>query len=319
MFKLYVTQSLALAFLITINSFSLHATCSKCLAHSLSDERTKLQITSMHLIRLIRQETLYDQVQQLEDNQLIKGEFFIFKRSEKGFFNLVDWNEKYDSERAVRSKYPSAIFSESPFESGRHLAIVDGSDDDFADEWVMSMNLCDGFLVHLNEFAKPFVLDVYPRLYAKLDASPQTGDSGVVPAQDIYFGPAIQNYQMKHFEDALYLFKRSAKVYNNSFALYNIALMHQKGLGGDPNPTKALRYMKRAARNDLSEAQFILSLWYKNGSEGIPADPEKSFAWAYIGALSGYEKSADLLLHHHFVQTFTPERILASFRANHRD
>jgi len=81
MFKLYVTQSLALAFLITINSFSLHATCSKCLAHSLSDERTKLQITSMHLIRLIRQETLYDQVQQLEDNQLIKGEFFIFKRS----------------------------------------------------------------------------------------------------------------------------------------------------------------------------------------------------------------------------------------------
>ena len=71
-------------------------------------------------------------------------------------------------------------------------------------------------------------------------------------------------------------------------ALYNFGCMQIEGKGMQPSQSKGMECVRRAATGGVAEAQFTVSIWYRDGSLGTKRDAKKAFDWALKAAKLGH-------------------------------
>jgi len=82
-------------------------------------------------------------------------------------------------------------------------------------------------------------------------------------------------------------------------ALYNFGCLQIEGKGVQPSQSKGMECVRRAATGGVAEAQFTVSIWYRDGSLGTKRDAKKAFDWALKAAKLGHAQVSALpcLLH----------------------
>jgi TPR repeat protein len=71
-------------------------------------------------------------------------------------------------------------------------------------------------------------------------------------------------------------------------ALYNFGCLQIEGKGMQPSQSKGMECVRRAATGGVAEAQFTVSIWYRDGSLGTKRDAKKAFDWALKAAKLGH-------------------------------
>jgi len=96
--------------------------------------------------------------------------------------------------------------------------------------------------------------------------------------------------------EVFYELQNSHSSYGNGYALYNVGLMHERGLGKVKQDIKiAVEYYKKAIKEEVHDAYCNLGNIYASGSgmeQGIPRDVMKGIELLTTGAEAGSRQSA---------------------------
>jgi TPR repeat protein len=96
--------------------------------------------------------------------------------------------------------------------------------------------------------------------------------------------------------EVFYELQNSHSSYGNGYALYNVGLMHERGLGKVKQDIKiAVEYYKKAIKEEVHDAYCNLGNIYALGSgmeQGIPRDVMKGIELLTTGAEAGSRQSA---------------------------
>ncbi len=83
---------------------------------------------------------------------------------------------------------------------------------------------------------------------------------------------------------------RKAAERGDAEAQYNLALMHDRGIGVEENDTEAMKWYRKAAEQGYAKAQYNLGMMYYFG-KGVPKDKVAAYQWILLAADQG-EKTA---------------------------
>lgn len=97
------------------------------------------------------------------------------------------------------------------------------------------------------------------------------------------FTEGYRNYELGNYDEALRWFKKGAEK-NLSDAQYGLASLYNSGRGVDKDYQQAFKWSLKAAEQGYPDAQFSLGVMYKNG-DGVEQDMNKAMEW--------YRKAAD--------------------------
>ncbi len=108
-------------------------------------------------------------------------------------------------------------------------------------------------------------------------------------------GDGMEAYKRGDYKAALIVWRPYAEQ-GSARAQYNIAVMHEKGLGVPKDSRMALGWMTRAAESGSSIAQKRLAMMYEQGHE-VRKDLETARKWYQSAAHQGDIKSQRRLAH----------------------
>jgi TPR repeat protein len=74
-------------------------------------------------------------------------------------------------------------------------------------------------------------------------------------------------------------------------ALYNFGVLQIEGRGVKPAQSKGMDAVLRAATGGIPEAQFTVSIWYRDGALGTKQDNKKAYEWAMKAAKQGHTQA----------------------------
>jgi len=111
--------------------------------------------------------------------------------------------------------------------------------------------------------------------------------------QSMALASGIAAYESKQFSRAVGLLRPLAEA-GEAQAQYRVAIMAQNGLGMQPNPLLAYRYMHAAAVAGLGLAQHGLGFMYLEGECTAP-DPHRAAAWFRKAADQGLAGAQSIL------------------------
>lgn len=77
-------------------------------------------------------------------------------------------------------------------------------------------------------------------------------------------------------------------------AQYLLGTMYDQALGVARDPTRALEWYHKAARQRWSPAQYMLGLIYAVGQQGVPQDYVQAHMWFAVAAAQGVVEAARL-------------------------
>ncbi|MEO0397896.1 MAG: peptidoglycan-binding protein [Pseudomonadota bacterium] len=79
--------------------------------------------------------------------------------------------------------------------------------------------------------------------------------------------------------DTVDLVKTAAQRANNDIAQYTFGVMHLRGIGVEQDGEAAVKWLDKAAKQDLAEAHYALGVVYRNGTTGLNSvSPDKAKA-----------------------------------------
>jgi uncharacterized protein len=110
---------------------------------------------------------------------------------------------------------------------------------------------------------------------------------------NIELNSGIEAFSAKNFRLAMQLLEPFADK-GNSEALYRVAIMYQNGLGHVPSCQRAFENMHKAAKNQHALAQHALGFMYLHG-ECITADSKKAIKWLTRAAKQNMKGSMETL------------------------
>jgi TPR repeat protein len=67
-----------------------------------------------------------------------------------------------------------------------------------------------------------------------------------------------------------------------------MALLHGTGQGVEKSNDKAVEWLKKAAGQQLPEAEYLLGVVYASGRYGVQRDEKEAIRWTRRAALQGY-------------------------------
>jgi len=79
---------------------------------------------------------------------------------------------------------------------------------------------------------------------------------------------------------------RKAAERGDAEAQYNLALMHDRGIGVEKNAAEALKWYRKAAEQGYAKAQYNLGMMYYFG-RGVPEDKVAAYQWILLAADQG--------------------------------
>nr|WP_316640123.1 hypothetical protein [uncultured Roseateles sp.] len=115
------------------------------------------------------------------------------------------------------------------------------------------------------------------------------------PIEESPYNKGVAAWRAKDFAEARKQWAQSLAMGGPARALNNLAFLLYNGLGGEPNPAKAVELWSKGAALAVSEAQLHLGEAYEAG-KGIDRDSTAAYAWyrcaiATAGRLSGHDKT----------------------------
>lgn len=78
-------------------------------------------------------------------------------------------------------------------------------------------------------------------------------------------------------------------------ALYQLGVMHERGLGGPRNLEQAVKWFKLAADQRDPQAQLNLGILHDPRAEGVAKDPETAVQWFVLAANNGNARAKHIL------------------------
>ncbi|MCC6917942.1 MAG: sel1 repeat family protein [Alphaproteobacteria bacterium] len=103
---------------------------------------------------------------------------------------------------------------------------------------------------------------------------------------------------------------RTAALRGNVDGMYNLGLMHLRGLGVPRDPAEAYGWFLKAAEAGEGQAQIILATMLSEG-QGVPADPKMALVWYYRAKANGL---VDDTLEVALVKRLTPDEVAEAKR-----
>ena len=103
---------------------------------------------------------------------------------------------------------------------------------------------------------------------------------------DTMHAQAVKYYKEKKYEDARLLFTKLAGIDTASHSQYMAGDMYFKGLGGNQDYKKALRFFLKSAENENANAQNNLGYMYTYGV-GVEKDYSKAKNYLQAAAVQG--------------------------------
>ncbi len=103
---------------------------------------------------------------------------------------------------------------------------------------------------------------------------------------------------------------RTAALRGNVDGMYNLGLMHLRGLGVPRDPAEAYAWFLKAAEAGEGQAQIILATMLSEG-QGVPADPKMALVWYYRAKANGL---VDDTLEVDLVKRLTPDQVAEAKR-----
>jgi len=74
-------------------------------------------------------------------------------------------------------------------------------------------------------------------------------------------------------------------------AMYNLGVLEIEGKGVKAAQAKGMEKVRRAATAGIVEAQFTVSIWYRDGALGTKQDDRKAYDWALKAAKQGHAQA----------------------------
>ena len=74
-------------------------------------------------------------------------------------------------------------------------------------------------------------------------------------------------------------------------AMHNLGVLMIQGKGVKPQQSKGMEYVRRAATGGVAEAQFTVSIWYRDGALGTKQDHKRAYEWAVKAAKQGHSQA----------------------------
>ncbi len=116
------------------------------------------------------------------------------------------------------------------------------------------------------------------------------GIHSALAVTDHWFYKAVIAWDKHDYRQARILFTRSAKQ-GNAEACYNLGVMHQQGIGVRSNTSKAKYWLKRAARQGNSNAEFALARLIIAQRRKSNRDVQQAKRWLRRAALKNNPKA----------------------------
>jgi len=96
----------------------------------------------------------------------------------------------------------------------------------------------------------------------------------------------LKALQDQDFEAARVAFTAAAG-HGDALGHYYLGAMYQRGLGGQRSEVKALENYRKAAEQEIPEAEFAMGLFFQHGKAFLQKDPDKAVAWYSKAASQG--------------------------------
>jgi TPR repeat protein len=107
-------------------------------------------------------------------------------------------------------------------------------------------------------------------------------------ANESAYNKGVNAWRAKNYAEARKQWTQSLAEGGPDEALNNLAYLLYHGLGGDPQPEKAIELWRKGAALSVSEAQWHLGQAYEEG-KGVPSNQVQAYAW-YLCAVATASK-----------------------------
>jgi len=163
--------------------------------------------------------------------------------------------------------------------------------------------------------------DIFMRIAStSSDANPRSRDARYIADALVSLGRYYETGIAGRLEAdpaaARQIYSHAAAYFGDAEAQYQLARMHQRGIGGDPNPRQAARWYKLAARKGHAGAQAQFGLLLLKG-EGTKRNSVRGLMWLSLARRQSVDNANISELHQEaFLSAPEDERVTAMAMAD---